>query len=162
VKESDELANRAIVWYQSRPDAEMTEDRTYNVINALIHAGRLVEARTLVEKAMHDNPSLRNLPVPISLLGRIAARLGDSTAARSAVERLRGMKRTYAEAGSRIGSTYGRAIIAAGLGDRPTAVTLLQQALAEGNYFEPYLHREIEFQSIQDYPPLKELIWPKG
>ena len=42
------------------------------------------------------------------------------------------------------------------------AVTLLQQAFAEGNYFEPYLHREIEFQTIQDYPPLKELLWPKG
>ena len=35
------------------------------------------------------------------------------------------------------------------------------KVFAEGNYFEPYLHREIEFQSIQDYPPLRELLWPK-
>jgi hypothetical protein len=53
-------------------------------------------------------------------------------------------------------------LIAAGLGDRAMAVTLLQQAFADGNLYEPYLHREIEFQAIQDYPPMKELLWPKG
>ena len=140
----------------------MTADRSFNVIHAFIHAGRLVEARALMEKEMRDDPELRNLPGPISILGRIAARLGDTTVARSSMERLRVMKSTVGEAGTRQGNAYGRAIIAAGLGDSAMAVTLLQQALAEGNYFEPYLHREIEFQSIQDYPPLKELIWPKG
>ncbi|HEY0243169.1 MAG TPA: hypothetical protein VGC52_10965, partial [Gemmatimonadaceae bacterium] len=162
LKESDELANRAIAWYQSRPESEMTEEREFNIVSALFHAGRLTEARKMIDEAIRDDPRVRNSPVPISLMGRIAARLGDTTAARSYMNELREMKLVITPGGGRQSSAYGRALIAAGLGDRAMAVTLLQQAFAEGNYFEPYLHREIEFQTIQDYPPLKELLWPKG
>ena len=162
LKESDELANRAIAWYRSRPESEMTEEREFNIVSALFHAGRLKEAREMIDEAIRDDPRVRNSPVPISLMGRIAARLGDTTAARSYMDELREMKLAITPGGGRQSNAYGRALIAAGLGDRAMAVTLLQQAFAEGNYFEPYLHREIEFQKLQDYPPLKELLWPKG
>ena len=162
VKESDELANRAIAWYQSRPDDEMTEERSFNLIAALMHAGKLMEARGVMENVLRAHPTFRNEPIPYEILGRIAARLGDTTVARSYMERLRAVKSTVTPGGGRTSSAYSRALIAAGLGDRATAAALLQQAFSEGNYFEPYLHREIEFQAIQDYPPLKELLWPKG
>jgi serine/threonine protein kinase/tetratricopeptide (TPR) repeat protein len=162
VKESDELANRAIAWYQSRPDDEMTEGRSFNLVSALIHAGRLAEAKSLMEKVLRAHPNFRNEPTTFEILGRIAARLGDTTTARSYMDRLRAVKASITPGGGRTSSAYSRALIAAGLGDRATAAALLQQAFAEGNYFEPYLHREIEFQAIQDYPPLKELLWPKG
>lgn len=43
----------------------------------------------------------------------------------------------------------------------PNTLALLQQAFAEGGNYEPYVHREIELQAIQDYSPLRDLIWPK-
>jgi tetratricopeptide (TPR) repeat protein len=162
VKESDELANRAIAWYQSRPDDEMTEQRSFNLISALLHAGKLAEARGAMENVLRAHPDFRNEPTTFEILGRIAARLGDTATARSYIDRLRAVKPSVTPGGGRTSSAYSRALIAAGLGDRATAASLLQQAFSEGNYFEPYLHREIEFQAMQDYPSLKELIWPKG
>ena len=162
VKESDDLANRAIAWYRSRPDDEMTEGRSFNLVSALMHAGKLMEARSMMENVLRAHPDLRNEPPTFEILGRIAARLGDTTTARSYMDRLRAVKASITPGGGRTSSAYSRAIIAAGLGDRAAAAALLQQAFSEGNYFEPYLHREIEFQAIQDYPPLKELLWPKG
>jgi tetratricopeptide (TPR) repeat protein len=162
LKESDELANRAIAWYRSRPESEMSGQREFNIVSALLHSGRLAEARQMTEEAMRDEPAIRRIPTPVSMMGRIAARLGDTATARARMNELREMKVLDSPSGGRQSNAYLRALIAAGLGDRALAVTLLQQAFAEGNYFEPYLHREIEFQAIQDYPPLKELIWPKG
>jgi tetratricopeptide (TPR) repeat protein len=162
LKESDELANRAIAWYRSRPESEMNGEREFNIVSALLHSGRLAEARQMIDEAMRDEPAVRRAPIPVSMMGRIAARLGDTATARARMNELREMKVLDSPSGGRQSNAYLRALIAAGLGDRALAVTLLQQAFAEGNYFEPYLHREIEFQAIQDYPPLKELIWPKG
>ena len=171
VKESDELGNRAIAWYQSRPASEMNEDRLLNVTNALIHVGRLAEARAAVDQAIRKYPEMTSYPDIITAQGRIAARMGDAAAAKSYMDRLRNLalkdrpgvtSATEAVSSGRRTSVYGRALITAGLGDKAMAFTLLQQAFSEGNFFEPYLHREIELQSIQDYPPLKELLWPEG
>ena len=60
------------------------------------------------------------------------------------------------------GNSYFRALIAAGLGDREAVIPLLQQGFAEGWAFEPHFHREIEFQAMRDYPPLKALLEPAG
>ena len=172
IKESDELSNRAVAWYLSRPASEMNEDRSFNIVSALMQAGRLAEAKATLEEFLRKDalmgntprkdPELRDLPVPMALMARIAARLGDTATARSYLDRIRGATPVVTPGGSPQSTAYARALIAAALGDRALAVTLLQQSFSEGNYFEPYLHREIEFQAIQDYPPLKELLWPKG
>jgi tetratricopeptide (TPR) repeat protein len=162
VRESDELANRAIAWYQSRPPSEMTSNREFNVISAFFQAGRLQEARSMIEEIIRRNPAARKDPDIIAFLGRIAARTGDSAAARSYMQRLVEIAQADTTSGRRDTQPYFRALIAAGLGDKAMAVTLLQQAFAEGWQYDPYLHREIEFQAIQDYPPMKELLWPDG
>jgi serine/threonine-protein kinase len=162
VKESDELANRAIAWYRSRPPLEMTPNREFNVISAFLQAGRLQEARSMIEEIIRSDPAARNDPDVIAFLGRIAARTGDSAAARGYMQRLVEVAQSDTTSERQDTQAYNRALIAAGLGDKAMAVALLQQAFAEGSRYEPYLHREIEFQAMQDYPPMKELLWPDG
>ncbi|MGK2961097.1 MAG: protein kinase domain-containing protein, partial [Gemmatimonadaceae bacterium] len=159
LKESNELVNRAIAWYESRPDAEMTEARRFNMLNALYHAGRWADALANLENtAKQLEFSLTDEPITVAFLGRIAAQMGDTAAAKRYSERLRNL-----EPWPRYrGNSYFRALIAAGLGDREAVIPLLQQGFAEGWAFEPHFHREIEFQAMWDYPPLKELLEPKG
>ena len=159
VKESDELANRAVAWYESRPDAEITEPRQFNILNALYHAGRWDEARALLEKiAKQYNFEVNYEPTALSWLGRIAAQAGDTAAAKRYSERLRNIPPWPRFRGN----SYFRALIAAGLGDKEAVIPLLQQGFAEGWAFEPHFHREREFQAMWNYPPLKELLEPKG
>ena len=58
--------------------------------------------------------------------------------------------------------TLGRAAIAAGLGQRQQAITLLQQALTEGQEYSVGLHADLWFASLRGYPPFEELLRPKG
>ncbi|MEJ7757978.1 MAG: protein kinase [Gemmatimonadaceae bacterium] len=143
---SNQLANRALAWYDSRPDAELTEARQENVINTLFHAGRYAEARDRLPKFLPADGGY-------SLPGQLAAHLGDTAAARGFIEKLRMMKEPTA---------YARALIAAALGDRDLTYTLLQQAFAEGMPYQPLLHREFDIKAMEDYAPIRELLWPKG
>ncbi len=61
-------------------------------------------------------------------------------------------------------ATLERARIAALLGDREEAMTLLQQAIDKAaNYgFGVWLHRDMDFESLRDYPPFQEFTRPKG
>ena len=59
-------------------------------------------------------------------------------------------------------TAYGRALVAAALGDRELTYTLLQQAFAEGMSYGPFLHREFDIRAMEDYAPIRELLWPKG
>lgn len=156
---SNQLANRAIAWYDSRPDAELTEARQYNMMAALYHAGRWAEARDRIERAARQFKfRVEDEAAALSFSGRIAAQLGDTAMARASMERLKVVKPVWRFRGN----AYFRALIAAGLGEKEMTVSLLQQAFAEGWAFDPLLHREIELQAMQDYPPLRELLWPKG
>ncbi len=151
LKESNEMANRAIAWYDSRPDAELTEDRASNMLDVMFHAGRYAEASVRLEKLLRQfgDPSTEGFP----LRGRIAAHLGDTVAARGYMEKLRNSKGK---------TSYQRALIAAALGDRELTYTLLQQAFSEGLSFEPFLHREFDIKAMEDYPPIREMLYPKG
>ncbi len=58
-----------------------------------------------------------------------------------------------------------RARIAAILGDRDEAVRLLREQFKEGRPWAEALqqfHAEVDFESLQTYPPFQELIRPKG
>jgi hypothetical protein len=56
----------------------------------------------------------------------------------------------------------GRAEIAALLGDREQAVTLLYQSFDQGQPYGTDLHLDIDFESLHHYAPFQELIRPKG
>jgi serine/threonine-protein kinase len=57
---------------------------------------------------------------------------------------------------------YWRATIAASLGDKETAVRLINEALAAGTRRMPEMHRLEEFQSLRGYGPFEAILKPKG
>jgi hypothetical protein len=57
---------------------------------------------------------------------------------------------------------YWRAAIAASLGDKETAVRLINEALAAGIRRLPEIHRLEEFQSLRGYAPFEAILRPKG
>jgi hypothetical protein len=59
--------------------------------------------------------------------------------------------------------THWRSRIAGALGDGEAAVSLMQQAMAEGEGYpaRPF-HHLIEFEPLHDHPEFQELIRPKG
>jgi hypothetical protein len=90
-------------------------------------------------------------------LGALAARRGDRAAALAADSVLASLRRAYL-----VGRhTYWRARIAALLGDRERAVTLLRDALREGRTY-PMLHGEADLAPLHGMPAFEDLIRPKG
>ncbi len=155
---SREITNRALAWYESRPASESTEARQFNVVLALLHAGRWSDVRDRIARMTRQLKwTLIEEPGVLGLLGRVAAHMGDTALAQSHMEKLKSMPPM---AGYR-GNSYQRALIAAALGQKEQAAVLLRQAFAEGWRYEPYLHREIGLQAMQNYPPMRELLWPK-
>ena len=59
-------------------------------------------------------------------------------------------------------NTYGRACIAAILGDKEQAVALLKESFLQGREFGTGVHKDFAFESLWDYPPFIEFLKPKG
>ncbi len=59
-------------------------------------------------------------------------------------------------------NTYWRARIAALLGERERAVSLLRDGFAQGRSYGAYLHAEYDLEPLRGYPPFEELLRPKG
>jgi TolB-like protein/predicted Zn-dependent protease len=97
-----------------------------------------------------------------SALGAIAARRGDRREAERIATSLANVRRSHL-----FGiNTYGRAAIAALLGEREKAVTLLRDAEAQGLRAWSFLgdadiHTDMDFESLRDYPPFLELVQPR-
>ena len=91
-------------------------------------------------------------------LGQIAARTGDVRRARELSEELsRGVgPRAIARA------SYGRACIAALLGERQRAVDLLREALTQGLPFGLEIHNNPDLEALRAYQPFVELVRPVG
>jgi hypothetical protein len=103
----------------------------------------------------------------LGFLGVIAAREGHRDDALRFNERLEAIRRPYLFGYP----TFWRAKIAALLGERERTVALLREAisqglmpgdLAQGLGYPMLLHRDIDFESMRDYPPFQELLRPKG
>jgi tetratricopeptide (TPR) repeat protein len=106
-------------------------------------------------------------------LGTAEARLGHRAAAEAAAERLASLGQPHPPGQGqdwqpRI-AVYCRARIAAVLGERDRAVSLLRDAIAKGisctYHFGPgteVCHREMDFEPLVGYAPFDELIQPKG
>jgi tetratricopeptide (TPR) repeat protein len=105
-------------------------------------------------------------------LGRLAARRGDREDALRISEELRSVERPHLDPIHALE----RARIAALLGNREEAMTLLQQAIDQGVNcdrrhpmvgdrllgHQVHPHRDIDFESLRDYPPFQEFLRPKG
>jgi tetratricopeptide (TPR) repeat protein len=146
--------DQAIQWYRSRPAEEMDGLR-YVYGLTLYDARRWEEAKSIFEELGKKSPD--NM-VYQRYVGCIAARQGDREEAWKVSEWLKNLKQPYL-----LGEhTYYRACIAAILGERDEAVTLLQDSFLQGYPYRIYLHPDFDFESLWDYPPFKELLKPKG
>ena len=57
--------------------------------------------------------------------------------------------------------TYWQACIAAQLGEKDRAVSLLAQAFGQGFPFSHYLHRDLDLEPLRGYPPYEALVKTK-
>ncbi len=150
-----QVLERAIKWFESRPKEELeTRSLRYGLARVFYEAERWEQAQDTFEvlhKEFTDN--IRYL----GYLGSIAARRGDKEEALRISSLLENIDRPYI-----FGThTYCRAFIASLLGEKESAVRLLREAHAQGmNYFR--LESVMDLEPLQDYPPFKELIKPKG
>ena len=147
--------DQAIEWYRSRPAEELDSLFRYGYGLTLYYARRWEEAKSIFEEYAKEAPD--NIEYQ-GYLGCIAARQGDREKALKASEWLKNLKQPYL----RGKHTYYRACIAAILGEKDQAVTLLKESFLQGYTYGLHLHSDFEFESLWDYPPFKELLKPKG
>jgi tetratricopeptide (TPR) repeat protein len=154
--QSFEIVDRALEWYD-----EQTEEYQATAAGRLLR-GQLFYLREMWDEAASILTALASdstdLVSSLGFEGAIAARLGDTARARSIMEELAEIPRDSA-----LGrNTLWRARITALLADREEAVALLRRAFAEGRPYGLWLHRDMDFESLNDYPPFQELMRPKG
>jgi serine/threonine protein kinase/tetratricopeptide (TPR) repeat protein len=148
--EALKVAEQAIRWYEDH----YPENRS-GLAEAYYLAERWDESQALYEELAADNPD--NITY-MGALGTLAARRGDEEEARRIADELKIIDRKYLFGWH----TYVRARIHALLGETAEAVKLIQESFDQGNGFGVYIHREIDFEPLRDYPPFQELLKPKG
>lgn len=124
------------------------------LVEVLSLAGQWDEARRQVETLIAAGSSGVE---ELAWLGIIAARQGDRESAVAVSEQLRGLDQRYLFGQNSIA----RARIAAALGERDRAVTLIRAAFSEGFRYDIALHRDIHFEMLRDYAAFLELMRPK-
>ena len=142
---------RALRWYADRPLGEQaTVGGRAKVAMTLYVAGHWDEARRLFERLAREEPRAIEYR---GYLGVLAARSGHRTEA-LAVERSLGELRGPSPLGRH---TYWRARIAALVGERERAVTLLRESLQQGKEYFP-VHLEADFETLRALPSFQELM----
>jgi len=155
-EESIKIAGEAVEWYKGRPAEEATkEERRYYLALALYLAERWGEGQAIFEALLVEKPD--NIDYK-GYLGVIAARLGDREKALRISDELKALTKPYLFGDH----TYCRACIASLLGEKEQAVALLRESFAQGRQYGVYLHREMDFEPLRDYPPFRDLVKPKG
>jgi tetratricopeptide (TPR) repeat protein/TolB-like protein len=171
------MARRAAAWFEARPASRRKAPSSRWVLAlakflAEDWDGARVLYEPLADLTRPERPPGWSEPAAFSLavrfrgrLGVIAARRGDGAGAERIAEELRQIDRPYLYGES----LYSRAMIAASLGDKPAAVQLLREAIAQGlglgvewEGYAVLLHRAPEMAPLRGYPPFEELLKPKG
>jgi Tfp pilus assembly protein PilF len=152
---AQEVFEESIAWYQSRP--QDTEDSRAELAELVYQAERWDDAQRLYEGLAGEYAENTTY---LAALGKLAARRGDRDEALRISEELRSVELALLEPRH----TLWRAEIAALLGDRAGAMTLLQQAVGLGVNLGHgiWLHYDVELESLRDYPPFQEFLRPKG
>jgi tetratricopeptide (TPR) repeat protein len=149
----------AITWFERRRAEVGRDDGGLGLASAYFEAGRLEDAQRLLEGfvASPNSSGAMGRFAALGTLAAIAAREGK----RAEALRFDGLLKTSPERYMLGGNTYQRARIHALLGDRETAVDLLQTAILQG-INSSSVHADLAFDSLRDYPPFQDLIRPKG
>jgi tetratricopeptide (TPR) repeat protein/TolB-like protein len=160
------VLDRALKWFRTRPpDQQASASYRFQLAQTLLVAGQQEAAGELAQELARGHPD--NLSY-LGLLGVLAAQRRDRHAAQRIDSLLGTVRRPYL----RGLPSYWRAAIAAQLGEREKAVTLLLEASAEGAAVEFLasqgllrghgLHSDYYFEPLRDYPPFQEMLRPKG
>ena len=145
---------KAIDWYAARPDSEQQLPTSQSALaGAYYAAGRYADARAIYKVLLQKSPD--NIDYQ-GYFATISARTGDNAEARRIDAILKNMNRPYIFGRH----TYWRARIAALLGQKDDAVILLRDAFGQGVGYQR-VHADIDFESLWDYPPFKELVKSK-
>jgi DNA-binding SARP family transcriptional activator/TolB-like protein len=159
-----QLFARSLEAYLAFPPEEQAK-RVVWVAMAYNRAARWAEAEQLLRTYAMERPDdLEKWPVISWMLevhgqlGTLAARQGNRVEAERISALLEALERPYLFGEH----TYWRARIAAVLGERDQAITLLRTAYAQGFKWWLPLHSEPDFESVRDHPVFRELVRPKG
>ena len=146
----------AIDWFEAQLiDEETGRDARLGAALALYRAERWNAAVPLLEALAAEYSDDAEV---LGLFGLVLARLGNHEQARRIEEDLAEMRSLVWQAHI----TRRRARIEAVLGDQEQAVRLLKEAIVQGLGTDPWLRRDIDFESLHGYPPFEELMRPKG
>jgi TolB-like protein len=149
-----ELAGRALGWLDAQGRAERSAPGVRALRGRLLYsAERWGDAAGVFQTLAGD--STRRLAF-LGFSGLLAARRGALDSARAVLAQLASLEGTN-QGGS---STVWRARIAAVLGEREQAVTLLRQAFREGYAFGIGLHADQDLASLRGYAPFEAMLRP--
>ncbi len=151
-----EVAQQAVDWYQgSLKTREVTDEMRRGLAIAFYTAERWDEAEDIYNELAGNDPE--NLEYK-GRIGLLAARKGNRDKAIQIFEELESINRPYLKGEH----TYLCARMASILGDKEQAVLLLRNAFSQGLRYGAYLHHEMDFETLRDYQPFKDLLKPKG
>jgi tetratricopeptide (TPR) repeat protein/TolB-like protein len=146
------IAQELVEWLRQRdPTTENDSLLVKALLSARQFAAAYSEARPLV--AAHPE-NVRYL----TFIGVSAAGMDDRVEAQRVSDALGQLKQPNV-GGATI---YGQAAIAARLGERARAVTLLREAIRKGYTDALQDHADLNFLSLHGYPPYEELVKPRG
>lgn len=121
----------------------------YYLAWALFHAGRRAEAVREFEKVVAAEPILQT----VAFLGYAYGKTGATEKARAMLRRIDLM-----EAEGKYVSPYHRALVYAGLGDAPQALTQLEKAFDEESVWLIWLKVDLQFQDLHAEPRFQDLL----
>jgi serine/threonine protein kinase/tetratricopeptide (TPR) repeat protein len=149
-------ANRAVTWYAGRAsDSGTAEASRADLARALYAAERWQEARAIFEQDVRNAPEHVD---DVGYLGTLAARRGDRIEAQRYADQLRAVNAPHLFGQH----TFWRARIAACLHDAAHTVDLMRDAFSQGRPFGVDLHRDMDFESVQNDPTFRSIIDPNG
>jgi serine/threonine-protein kinase len=149
---ADSVLQRLLGWLSGRPSAEAATEEVRRVrVDALSLAGRWDEAQAAADSLSAAQPG----PVYVGKRGVIAARRGDRAMAERLGAELAGMPSWRGQ------SSFWRGKIAAALNQRPQAIALLRDAVAQGNLSLSNSDADPDLEALRDLPEFRALTAPR-
>jgi hypothetical protein len=146
------LAIRTLAWEKEQP-TELQADLAVTLPDFLYQADSLSAARRVLEHRVAETPSDDG---DLSFLAVVCAELGDKTTARQIAARLR----RPVGAGQLGDQLMDRAVVAASLDERESAVGLIRDAYRAGYEWRTVVHILPGMSHLRGYPPYEALIHP--
>jgi tetratricopeptide (TPR) repeat protein len=154
-----DVADRAVTWLEARPTVEAaTLSQRHEYGRALLFAGRSEEAQRVFDAIVAEFPgdidNRTHRAFVAARRGNSALALSDADSLEWQAELLEGRQRDQAR-------WWCRGVIYGALGDRERAMELFRQFEPQW-YHGPWDHVRAIYEPMSDYPPLQELMRPKG